>query len=83
MDKFFKTAEKITLAIIGGIFGLIIGALVRLLVLPTVLDSSLFLQYMPWMLSVSLLVGVCSYIFPKVSALVIEFVLGIEIGSSS
>ena len=83
MDKFFKTAEKITLAIIGGILGLIIGALVRLLALPTVLDSSILWQYAPWMLSVSLIVGACSYIFPKVSALVIEFVLGIEIGSSS
>ncbi len=83
MNKIFKITEKIILAVIGSIIGLIIGALVRLLALPTVFDSSLLWQYMPWMLSASLIFGGCAYIFPKASAFVIEFILGIEIGSSS
>ncbi|MCX4030515.1 hypothetical protein H0A36_26940 [Endozoicomonas sp. SM1973] len=82
MSKVFGKAEKIIMALIWAIPGAFIGALVRLFSYPTTFESvsSLLWQYVPWMLGFSILLGAFGFLFPRISALILEFLLSIEIG---
>ncbi len=83
MEKFFNNMDKFLLAVIWAVPGIIIGFIVRLFYWPTVFTSieALLIQYLPWGLGFGLLFGILAYLSPKISALLLEILVGIGIGS--
>ena len=83
MNNVFDLIEKILMAIIWFIPGLITGCLIRLFNFETQFVSleDLLWQYSPWLIGFGLLFSSVAFIFPRFSSSVIEMVLGIEFGS--
>ncbi|WP_163834006.1 hypothetical protein [Spartinivicinus ruber] len=81
MEKYFKKAARMILALIFGCLGMVVGAIVRLFVMPTTLGSysELITQYAPWMLGFAVVFGSLAYFFPKISSFILQFISGLEV----
>lgn len=82
MTKSFRQFEKIIISIIGGVFGLLVGIIVRLFSYPTTFGSTseLLAQYLPWMSGFMIVFASLSYMFPKTIAFLLEMFFGVELG---
>lgn len=82
MNKFFSRIDKILMAVLWAIPGVLIGVIVRLFSYSTDLSSieSIAIQYLPWGVGFGIIFSAFGYFFPNLSAIILEMLLGIEFG---